>query len=234
MTKLNYVGHATVLIDIGQIRVLTDPIMRDRVLFLQRNGPGPAPNLLKERPPDIVLLSHLHYDHADLPSLRGLPPTTTIIAPRGSGKYLARGTGLEIYEMGEGDRIEVADVEITALPTDHGKYAFSIPRPMDACLSYVMRNHLSVYFAGDTDLFEAMHDIGQDFDLDLAVEQSDKNPVHYVQYAHARISSILRYAADLGWDVESAGDVSRQNPRPGAYGLGSQLIAPGGGSWVRP
>jgi arginyl-tRNA synthetase len=47
-----------------------------------------------------------------------------------------------------------------------------------------------------------------DFDLDLAVEQSDKNPVYYVQYAHARISSILRYAADLGWDVEATGDVS--------------------------
>jgi arginyl-tRNA synthetase len=47
-----------------------------------------------------------------------------------------------------------------------------------------------------------------DFDLDLAVEQSDKNPVYYVQYAHARISSILRYAADLGWDVGATGDIS--------------------------
>jgi len=47
-----------------------------------------------------------------------------------------------------------------------------------------------------------------DFDLDLAVEQSDKNPVYYVQYAHARIASILRHAADLGWDVEASADVS--------------------------
>jgi arginyl-tRNA synthetase len=47
-----------------------------------------------------------------------------------------------------------------------------------------------------------------DFDLDLAVERSEKNPVYYVQYAHARIASILRYAADLGWDVEAVGDVS--------------------------
>ena len=51
-------------------------------------------------------------------------------------------------------------------------------------------------------------DSTMDFDLDLAVEQSEKNPVYYVQYAHARISSILRYAADLGWDVEQGGDVS--------------------------
>jgi arginyl-tRNA synthetase len=47
-----------------------------------------------------------------------------------------------------------------------------------------------------------------DFDLALAVEQSDKNPVYYVQYAHARITSVLRHAADLGWDVETPGDVS--------------------------
>jgi len=46
-----------------------------------------------------------------------------------------------------------------------------------------------------------------DFDLDLAVEQSEKNPVYYVQYAHARISSILRYAAEQGWDLDEPGDV---------------------------
>ncbi len=47
-----------------------------------------------------------------------------------------------------------------------------------------------------------------DFDLDLAVEQSEKNPVYYVQYAHARICSILRYAAEQGWDPDDEGDVS--------------------------
>jgi arginyl-tRNA synthetase len=51
-------------------------------------------------------------------------------------------------------------------------------------------------------------DATMDFDLDLAVEQSEKNPVYYVQYAHARISSILRHAADLGWDPEAPGDVA--------------------------
>jgi L-ascorbate metabolism protein UlaG (beta-lactamase superfamily) len=40
---------------------------------------------------------------------------------------------------------------------------------MNTCLSYVMRNHLSVYFAGDTDLFEGMYDVGNDFDLDVAL-----------------------------------------------------------------
>ncbi len=168
MTSLNYVGHATVLVDIGRIRVMTDPILRDRVLFLQRHGPNPTPDLLVERSPDIVLLSHLHYDHADLPSLRQLSPTTTVIAPRGTGQYLERWAGVQVYEMGEGDRVQVADVEITALPAAHGQ-ALSIPRPMDICLGYVMRNRLAVYFAGDTDLFEGMYDVGRDFELDVAL-----------------------------------------------------------------
>jgi arginyl-tRNA synthetase len=51
-------------------------------------------------------------------------------------------------------------------------------------------------------------DSHMDFDLDLAVEQSDRNPVYYIQYAHARIASILCHAVEQGWDVETPGDVS--------------------------
>jgi L-ascorbate metabolism protein UlaG (beta-lactamase superfamily) len=168
LAQINYIGHATVLVDIGQIRVLTDPLLRNRLFFLQRNGRNPAPELLRQRPPDVVLLSHLHYDHADLPSLRSLPSFTTVIAPRGSGKYLSRWAGVEVHEMAEGDRVRVADVEITALPAKHN-LRVSMPRPVTSCLGYALRNRLSVYFAGDTDLFAGMYDIGQDFDLDLAL-----------------------------------------------------------------
>jgi len=68
-----------VLVDLGQVRVLTDPVLRDHLFFLQRHGRNSAPDLLQERSPDIVLISHLHYDHTDLPSLRMLPSSSTII-----------------------------------------------------------------------------------------------------------------------------------------------------------
>lgn len=143
-------------------------MLRDRVTFLQRHGDNPAPQMLSERPPDVVLISHLHYDHADLASLRMLPRGTPVVAPRGSGLYLARGSGLEICEVRAGDRLRVADVEITAVPAAHGK-GLSLPLPATDCLGYAARNRLSVYFAGDTDLFEEMHDVGREFDLDLAL-----------------------------------------------------------------
>ena len=47
-----------------------------------------------------------------------------------------------------------------------------------------------------------------DFDLDLAVEQSERNPVYYVQYAHARIASILRHAGEQGWRLDEPADLS--------------------------
>ena len=168
MAESNYVGHATVLVDIGHIRVLTGPIRRDRVFFLQRHGSSSASDLLEDRPPDLVLLSHLHYDHADLPSLRRLPSNTMVIAPRGSGKYLKRWAGVQVHEVVEGDKVQVAGVEISALPADHG-WGVALPRPMTTCLSYVMENRLSVYFAGDTGLFEGMHEVGQEFNLDMAL-----------------------------------------------------------------
>jgi L-ascorbate metabolism protein UlaG (beta-lactamase superfamily) len=167
LAQINYIGHATVLIDIGRIRVLTDPVLRDRVFFLQRHGRNPAHSLLAGRDPDVVLISHMHYDHADLPSLRQLPPTMPVIAPRGSGRYLERWAGVEVTEVREGDVVKLSDVEITALPANHPS-TYTGYRP-GGCLGYVMRNRLSVYFAGDTDLFEGMHEVGQDFDLDLAL-----------------------------------------------------------------
>ena len=168
LTQIHYVGHSTIAIDIGHIRVLTDPLLRDRLFFLQRHGPNPGPGLLADRPPDLVILSHLHYDHADLPSLRRLGRNTPLLAPRGTGRYLARSTGLDVHEIAAGEKVAMADVEITAMPAEHHR-SFPSFRPMAASLGYMLRNRLSVYFAGDTGLFEGMSDVGAEFDLDLAL-----------------------------------------------------------------
>jgi L-ascorbate metabolism protein UlaG (beta-lactamase superfamily) len=81
---------------------------------------------------------------------------------------LTRWAGVQVHEVAEGDKVQVDGVEISVLPAEHS-WGISIPRPMTSCLSYVVRNKLSVYFAGDTDLFGGMNQIGTDFDLDLAL-----------------------------------------------------------------
>ena len=64
----------------GSATVLTDPVLRHRVMFLRRTGTRPAP----PRPrPTVVLVSHLHHDHFDLPSLAGWALGSVIVVPRG-------------------------------------------------------------------------------------------------------------------------------------------------------
>ena len=67
MAEVTWVGHGTVLVDLDGVRVLTDPLLRDRVVHLRRHAPLPPPQMLKGL--DAVLLTHLHRDHLDLPSL---------------------------------------------------------------------------------------------------------------------------------------------------------------------
>ncbi|MCB0156428.1 MAG: MBL fold metallo-hydrolase [Anaerolineae bacterium] len=83
---LTYIGHATTLIELAGVRLLTDPVLRRRVAHLNhRHGPtAPA----RYQHIDAVLISHLHYDHLDLPSLRLLGQTTRLIVPRGAAKLL--------------------------------------------------------------------------------------------------------------------------------------------------
>jgi L-ascorbate metabolism protein UlaG (beta-lactamase superfamily) len=167
-THLTYIGHATVQIDLGDIRVLTDPFLRDRLLFLRRHGDTPAMDLISDRPVDVVAISHLHYDHVDLPSLRQLGPHPFLIAPKGAAAFLQRMVGGEVHEMRAGDALQVGQVEITAVPSEHMP-ATSPSRPATECLGYVFDNGKTIYFAGDTDLFDGMADLGRNYDVDLAL-----------------------------------------------------------------
>ena len=87
MNQLTYVGHATILIEIDGLRLLTDPLLTPRVSHLLRTSVVPdldAPHL------DAVLLSHLHADHLHLRSMRRLGTAQLVVAPRGAAGYLAR------------------------------------------------------------------------------------------------------------------------------------------------
>ncbi len=71
------------LLDLDGVRLLTDPLLRDRVSCLQRQVRGVDNE--EYAGVDAVLISHLHFDHLDLPSLQRLGRRTPIIVPRGGG-----------------------------------------------------------------------------------------------------------------------------------------------------
>jgi L-ascorbate metabolism protein UlaG (beta-lactamase superfamily) len=154
MTRLTWLGHATVLVELAGVRLLTDPVLRPRVLHLRRHGPAPGVPAV-----DAALLSHLHYDHLDLPSLRMLEPTPRLVCPAGAGEFLERAGFPGAEELSPGASLEVGGVRVEATPALHDEKRR--PRgPEAAPLGFLLRAERSVYFAGDTDLFEGMAELG--------------------------------------------------------------------------
>jgi L-ascorbate metabolism protein UlaG (beta-lactamase superfamily) len=162
--RISYLGHATVLIEIGGRRILTDPVLTGRVAFIRRVGDRPA----FSSQPDGVLISHGHQDHLHRASLSMISAEVPVIVPVGLGA-LVRGWGFDhVEELGVHDATTVGDLVITAAPAEHS--GFRPPNgPRAEAIGFVLRGGgRAVYFAGDTDLYDEMRQIGRD-GLDLAL-----------------------------------------------------------------
>lgn len=153
---IEYVGHATVRVEVDGVRLLTDPALRGRMAHLRRAVKVDAGAL---RGVDAVLISHLHYDHLDLPSLERLGRDVPLVVPRGAGALLRRKRFAHVTELGEGEELRVGAVTIRATPAEHdaGRMPFGVRAEP---VGFVVRGGASVYFAGDTDLFDGMAEIG--------------------------------------------------------------------------
>lgn len=162
--SVTYVGHATVLIEIDGVRLLTDPVLRRRVGPLVRHGPAPPPSVTMGL--DAVLVSHLHRDHADLGSLRSLAPGTRILAPPGSRRFFERRGFTSVAELAPGESEGVGELVVTAVEARHdgGRRRFA-PHPLS--IGFLLRGRSHVYFAGDTDLFDGMAELDPRLDLAL-------------------------------------------------------------------
>lgn len=164
-TTIELLGHSSVRVDLDGIRFLTDPATESRIGPLRRLvGPVAAGTL---RAVDVVLVSHLHLDHLDLPSLRRVPDTATVVVPHGAGAWLRRAGRERVVELGPDEGASFGGVVVRAVPARHG--GFRPPRgPRAEAIGYVLEGSRSIYFAGDTGLFDAMHQIAPG-GLDLAL-----------------------------------------------------------------
>jgi L-ascorbate metabolism protein UlaG (beta-lactamase superfamily) len=159
---LVYVGHATLLVELAGARLLTDPLLGAGIWHVRRHVPRPRLEELTGL--DAVLISHAHRDHLDVASLRRVARSCPVIAPRGCTRLLRRGGAKEIVTVQCGDRVRVGDVDVEAVPARHDGRRNPGGSPAEA-LGYVLRGATSVYFAGDTDLFEEMAMLAGDIDV---------------------------------------------------------------------
>jgi len=159
-----FLGHSTVLVQMGGARILTDPVLINRVAILRRRVSSLPPELYHGV--DAAVISHLHFDHLDIPSLRMLGTDTLLVVPRGAGRLLRRSGFVNVTELSLGESAEVKGVRVTATPAAHS--GFRPPfGPNAEAVGYLLEEaNERVYFAGDTDIFAAMADLAG---IDLAL-----------------------------------------------------------------
>lgn len=159
-----WIGHATTLLRLGGVTILTDPVFSHRIgmcvggvtLGLPRLMPAPwGPDRMA--PPDLILISHAHFDHLDKPSLRRLAnPKTTVVTARRTAALIPEGFG-NVIEVDWNHELKFGDLTIEAVRPAHwgARTALDLRRGYN---SYVLRtDDHGVLFAGDTAYTEAFN-----------------------------------------------------------------------------
>jgi L-ascorbate metabolism protein UlaG (beta-lactamase superfamily) len=160
---LSYIGHATVLVELAGVRLLTDPLLSGGILHVRRRVPMPAVEDLL--PLDGILISHAHRDHLDLSSLRRLAGECPVIVPHGCGALVHRAGAARVIELEEGDRLPVGEVTVEAVHAAHDGRRDPFGSPI-AALGFILESRpRRVYFAGDTDLFSGMSELAGRVDV---------------------------------------------------------------------
>ncbi len=148
--SVTYVGHATVLVRFDGVALLTDPVYSQR-LILPKRLVEPGVPLAQLPPLDVVLVSHGHMDHLDVPTHRRLPKTDTVAVVAKNLSDLVAGCG------------------VTALPVKHWGTRNLWPDDRGYTGFLVEHRDGTVFFPGDTAYFPGFRDYGRRHAIDVAL-----------------------------------------------------------------
>lgn len=211
---ITFVGHVTFLIRVGGVAVLTDPVWSEHAGPFGRLGPKRArpPALAFEALPklDAVLVSHGHYDHMDLPTLKRLSGTP-LVAGLGNKPFLERRGVRLVHELDWWQSVEVGDARITFVPAQHWSSRTLFDRNTTLWGGFVIEaGGGSVYFCGDAGYSPHFREIAARFpNLSVALlpigayeprwfmEPQHMNPADAVQ-AHADLTPGASVAMHFG------------------------------------
>ncbi|MGP9017269.1 MBL fold metallo-hydrolase [Streptomyces sp. BR1] len=166
--RLTWMGHSSVLAEIDGRRVLFDPVWGERCSPFAFAGPKrlhPVPfPLASLGPVDVIVISHDHYDHLDLPTIRALAGTETVFAvPLGVGAHLELwGVPADrIHELDWNESTKVNGISLTATPARHfcGRGLRNQQHTLWASWAVAGPEH-RIYHSGDTGYFQGFKDIG--------------------------------------------------------------------------
>jgi len=171
---ITWVGHSTFLLQIAGLTIVTDPVWAKRMGFTRRlEEPGLA---LDEIPPvDVILLSHSHYDHLHVGSLKKINGSPIVLVPEGLGDKIRKlMVGKEVHELKWWDHISIGFVEFHFVPAQHwtrrtltdtntSHWGGWVIKCSGDTLTEYLKEQETIYFAGDSGYFSGFHDIGAKF-----------------------------------------------------------------------
>ena len=142
-------GHSSTTLDLGVVRVATDPLLTGRLYHLRRSTPPPPRDAVEA---DLVVVSHLHHDHLHLPSLDRFGPDVPVVVPRGAARVVRGLDRRPLVEVVPGDRVDVAGVTIDVLPAHHSGRRSELERGGDVpALGFRLDDGTtSCWYPGDT------------------------------------------------------------------------------------
>jgi len=208
---VTWIGHSTVLVQIGGLNLLTDPVWADRASPLSFAGPRrrlqPAVRLTDLPPIDVILISHNHYDHLDLPTVRQLArrfPTAEWVTPIGVGAPVRRAGARQVHDLEWWNRLDMTTtLAITCTPAQHSSGRGVTDRNRSLWCGWSIETSAggrqAVYFAGDSAYCPAFAEIGArlgPFDASL-LPIGAYEPRWYMRYVHMTPEEAVRVYLDL-------------------------------------
>jgi L-ascorbate metabolism protein UlaG (beta-lactamase superfamily) len=230
-----WLGHATVLLRIGGLHVITDPHLGLRASPLPFAGPirrVPAPARADELPAlDAVLISHNHYDHLDAASIRAIlrhHPRATFYAPLGLAGWLRRRGAARVHELDWWERREHDGIELHCVPAQHWSARGILDRNRTLwCGWFLHAPGFSFWFAGDTGYTPRLAEIAERLGSpDLAAlpigayePRWFMRPQHIDPPEAVRVHEELRIARSLAihWGTFELADDSLDQPAIGLH-----------------
>jgi L-ascorbate metabolism protein UlaG (beta-lactamase superfamily) len=168
-----WIGHATVLFQLEDRWFITDPVFRESIGFFLKRYVEPGIEIKSLPKIDLILISHSHHDHLDLPTLEKLNSSTNLAFPSGIIDCLPELKRKNSHPLKIWESAKIGEIVVTAVPAEHigGRVSFSGFCGENSYSGFIVEyQDLTVFFAGDTSYNpNFFKKIGQKFDIDLAL-----------------------------------------------------------------
>lgn len=197
--RATWVGQATVILEDGEDLVILDPHWGRRALVARRLRP-PSPPLECLPTPRFVVLSHDHYDHLDVATVRRLRHVPWVV-PQGLRGWMTRHGVVTVHELDWWQSQRLGDWELHCLPAQHWSKRLEHGRNSTLWASWLLRGpSRTVYFGGDSGYFAGYAEIAARFpDIDLAILPIGAfAPRWFMQWQHLDPQQTAQAWRDLG------------------------------------